>query len=385
MKGVLIYNELKVAAGKAVMLEARGYHKDTEKLDFQDKLFRLQDLAGRNQRVRTNTVHISLNFDVGEKVPPEMAMAVADRYMEGIGFSAQPYLIYEHFDAGHPHLHIVSTNIDRDGQRISLHNLGKTKSETTRKAIELEFGLIKAEAVKVAAQAKLEPVHYGETDSKRAVANIVNSVLRDYRFTSLPEFNAALQRYHVLADQGSKSSVMFKHNGLRYWILDNAGKKLGVPLKASSLPGKPVMKLLQRRFLLNKTLRAPQKEVVRSKVGRALAKSDSLAALQKVLAKQDIQTVIRRTDAGLIYGLTFVDHDLKVVFKGSDLDKAYSAAGITAQFGSEPARKEVHEQAQQVSSAANPLLEALFAPSPDEAAVPGELRRKKKKKRRLNL
>src|SRR6478735_10558828 len=97
LKGALMYNEQKVNAGKAVLLEARGYPMETFSLKLQDKLFRLQDLAGRNQRVRTNTVHISLNFDVGEKMSAEKAVAVADRYMEGLGFSAQPYLVYEHF------------------------------------------------------------------------------------------------------------------------------------------------------------------------------------------------------------------------------------------------------------------------------------------------
>ena len=31
--------------------------------------------------------------------------------MEQIGFGDQPYLVYQHNDAGHPHIHIVTTRI----------------------------------------------------------------------------------------------------------------------------------------------------------------------------------------------------------------------------------------------------------------------------------
>lgn len=64
--------------------------------------------------------------------------------MQGIGFGNQLFLVYEHTDAGHPHIHILSTNVKPNGERISLHNLGRTKSEDTRKFIEKEFGLIAA-------------------------------------------------------------------------------------------------------------------------------------------------------------------------------------------------------------------------------------------------
>jgi len=44
-------------------------------------------------------------------------------------------------------MHIVSSNIQKDGSRISLHNLGRNQSEKARKEIEIEFGLVKASAV----------------------------------------------------------------------------------------------------------------------------------------------------------------------------------------------------------------------------------------------
>lgn len=122
--GALNYNENKIIAGKAELIATNGYTKSNEVLSFQDKLFRLTDLAGRNLRTKTNTMHLSLNFDVNEKIATDKLITIADDYMKRIGFEYQPYLIYHHFDAGHPHIHIVTTNIQADGKRISLNNIG---------------------------------------------------------------------------------------------------------------------------------------------------------------------------------------------------------------------------------------------------------------------
>jgi hypothetical protein len=41
----------------------------------------------------------------------EKITEIAVEYMDKIGFGEQPYLVYQHFDSGHTHLHIVTTNI----------------------------------------------------------------------------------------------------------------------------------------------------------------------------------------------------------------------------------------------------------------------------------
>jgi len=39
---------------------------------------------------------------------------IATGFMERIGFAEQPWLTYRHVDAAHPHMHIVTTNIQPD-------------------------------------------------------------------------------------------------------------------------------------------------------------------------------------------------------------------------------------------------------------------------------
>jgi len=333
--GALNYNEKKVHQGKAELIHQNGYAKDILHLNFNDKLLRLKDLSLRNERVKTNTVHISLNFALGEKLSPDLIKEVADEYMERIGFGSQPYLVYKHNDAGHPHVHIVSTNIKSSGERISLHNLGKTKSEIARKVIEEKFGLTPAslkEKEKELDLPRLSKVEYGKTDTKRAIANTVNAVLKTYRFTSLPELNAVLQSFNILADRGSKDSRMYAKNGLLYWALDSRGNKVGVPIKASSLSGKPTLLKLEKKFKQGEIVRKPASDKLKVILDGILKTNASAAGFSQALHLKGIQVIFRRNESQFLYGVTYVDHNSKVVFNGSDLGKNYSAAALNKLF-----------------------------------------------------
>ncbi len=403
--GALNYNENKVKVEKAELIYENGYAKNLYQLSFNDKLQRLTDLASKNERVKTNTVHISLNFAIGEEFTKEKLNEIASEYMDRIGFSDQPYLVYRHQDAGHPHVHIVSTNIKTSGERISLHNLGRTKSEEARKAIELNYGLIQAsqkESIQKQEGQYLTKVEYGKTDTKRAITNIVSEVIRLYKFTSLPELNAVLNQYNVAADRGSKESRMFSKNGLVYWVLDNRGNKLGVPIKASSINGKPTLKTLEEQFHQNEILRKPLKERVKQSIDSVLMTKASKAGFQKALQSKGIQVVFRQNEEGRLYGITFVDNQLKVVFNGSDLGKAYSASAMNDRFmnhkPSLPTGSSAQDQpASKVSKLVNPstrilpekqigfqtiLGDLLYTEHPETTAFAGMIQKKRKKKRK---
>ena len=341
LRGALNYNEKKVSKGIAELIHQNGFHMDVRNMSFYDKLFRLQDLADQNDYTKTNTVHISLNFAVREDLSHEKLSQIADRYMEKTGFGDQPYLVYQHRDAGHPHIHIVTTNIKPSGERISLHNLGRTKSEEARKMIEVQYGLTPASKVEILKQEMppLRKVVYGKDDTKRAISNVVRGVISSYKFTSLPELNAALSYYNVIADRGSKESRMYAKNGLLYWALDSGGKKTGIPIKASSINGSPTLKALEVKFNINQTLRTPFKEALKKNIDRLQSVKASQAGFKQALQQKGIEVIYRKNDQGRLYGVTYVDYKSKVVFNGSDLGKAYSAAGLSNWFTSPEVNK----------------------------------------------
>ena len=408
---LLNYNENKVKEGVAQCISASNYPMDVEKLSFTYKLNRLINQVALNENVRRNSVHISLNFDPSEKLSNERLQEIADIYMNKIGFGEQPYLVYRHFDSGHPHIHVVSVKVRADGRRIETQNIGRNQSEKARKEIEQSFGLKKAENSKQQQHLhRLNPVNvgkiqYGRTDTRRAITNVLDAVLRDYKYTSIPELNAILKQYNVIADRGSENSRVYQNHGLVYRILDEQGNKIGVPIKASDIYNKPTLKYLEEKFASNAAARQPHKARIKNAIDLAFLKQPSLQLqnLIKSLDKEGITTVVRQNEDGLIYGLTYVDHRTKCVFNGSALGKQYSAKGMQERCGKteeQPSQKpeivkQIHWQTPVGQEKFEPdlpaqkdeildLLDTLLQPEYTSGFVPYQLTRKgrRKKKRR---
>ena len=275
IRGALRYNEHKVEEGQAALLLTHRFLQEPHTLRWEDKLRRFERLTGKNPRVKTNCVHISLNFAIGEELSKERLQHIATDYMDRIGFGGSPTWSTSILDAAHPHLHIVTTNLQPDGKRINLHNLGRNRSEPARKALEMAYGLKPAEGQKemnldAPLRLPLSPARYGASETKRSIAHIVSVVTRTYSYTSLAELNAALGAFRVQADRGGEQTQMFRRGGLHYRLLDQLGQAVGVPLKASSLPGKPTLAALEKRFAQHKLLRKPLRDKLRQTLDETL-------------------------------------------------------------------------------------------------------------------
>ena len=335
IKGALNYNESKVREGLAECIGATNFIAEPEQLNFYNKLSRFENLIEQNTRAKTNAVHISLNFDVGEKLIQTKLNEIATTYMNKIGFGDQPYLVYEHRDAAHPHLHIVTTNIQEDGKRISIHNLGKNQSEQARKEIEEKYGLVKAGSKqKQGFDATLSKAIYGKSETKRTINNIVAEVMKRYKFSSLNEFNAVLRQYHVMADRGKEGMTMFNKNGLLYTMLDSKGNKVGVPIKASALDCMPTMKNLDGQFKLGAALKGVQKERLIKIIDSFFHATDRHTRLNfcDYMNFHGVNAMFRENKDGRVYGLTLIDNGKGAVFNGSDLGKEYSGQALIKRF-----------------------------------------------------
>lgn len=337
IRGILSYNEHKVGKGTAEILLAVNFTAEASRLSLTNKLSHFEAFAEKNRRTKTNAIHISLNFDPSDKLDNELLKELAEKYMTAIGFEDQPYLLYRHYDAAHPHVHIVTTNIQSDGQRIDLHNIGKNQSETARKRLEKEYSLVEAESKRQKEnlpvnQVDIQKALYGKEETKQAISNVVRSVTRNWKYTSLPELNAILRQYNVIADRGTEDSKMFQKNGLLYRLLDKQGKKIGAPIKASSIYGKPTLKFLENRYKLNEELRKPYKQQLKKAIDLVLLRHPTKVEFEQALFGKEIQVVFRKNAEGKVYGITFTDHQSKSVFNGSDLGKAYSAKALTDGF-----------------------------------------------------
>ncbi|WP_461791501.1 relaxase/mobilization nuclease domain-containing protein [Pedobacter sp.] len=393
LKGALKYNENKVQEGKAELILASGFAGDIERMNFNQKLRRFENLLILKPSVKTNTLHISLNFDSAEKITDETLQKIAVSYMDKIGFGDQPFIAYRHHDAGHDHIHLVTTNIQSDSERIDLHNIGANQSEKARKEIEEEFNLIRAQGKTYKPEPgikeiDIEKVIYGKLPTKRAISNTVNAVTRSYKFTSLAELNAVLKQFNVVADRGAENSQMFQKNGLIYSLLDKNGDKVGVPIKSSSLYTQPTLPWLQKQFPKHEQSRIKFKPQLKQSIDKVLhSKPADQTAFTTALKAQGIAAVFRIGVNGQVFGITYIDHKNKTVFNGSDLGKAYSAKAILAKFGQSKSLQTSTKKQQRSTVQIEPmqsahtatLLANLLKEQYDQPAQP----KKKRKKLRI--
>lgn len=101
-------------------------------------------------------------------------------------------------------------------------------------------------------------------------------MLNEYKYSSLAELNAVLQLYNVLADRGSENSKIFLAKGLVYRILDEQGKPLGVPIKASDFYFKPTLKFLEEKFKDNQIRKILDKTRVKNPIDRTLLRKQPI-------------------------------------------------------------------------------------------------------------
>ncbi len=413
IEAALNYNEKKVQKGNAVCLYAANYLKDAKDMNFYQKLNGFERLNSLNERATTKTLHVSLNFDPSEKLTESKLLQIASDYMERIGFGNQPHLVYKHEDAGHPHIHIVSTTIKADGSRINTHNIGRNQSEKARKEIEQLYGLVKAERQQQISKLGIKPVDvekavYGKSETKRSISNVVGAVFSQYKFTSLPEFNAALKQFNIVADRGKEEGRIYMNRGMVYRILNDTGNKVGVPIKASSISCKPILDNLEKKFTANEVAKESLKPFVKIKLDDCLSQSPStMKELTEQLKQKNIYTVLRQNTEGRLFGITFVDNQNKVVFNGSDLGKGYSAAALQSRLaaGNEKSlsndetkgsgsgssiQKEISQQKQldktiSLKTKIESPLDVLLSTKEQYDNIPNSLLKKKRKKKKPNL
>jgi hypothetical protein len=287
-----------------------------------------------NDRPDSRVLHISINFDYSENIDNEQMQALGRLYMQGIGFDRQPYLGYRHYDAGHPHFHLLTTNIDANGKRINIDRAFFYTSHRVTKELEIKYHLRKnvrdteKERAMYAVQ-HAQKVVYGESRLHNAVSDVLNTVINSYNYTSLTELNAVLRLYNVIANTGNENSQLFKHRGLLYHVFDENTKKISAGIKASNFLLRPTLAHLQKRFLVNATLRKEHQERLTTAIDWVLAvSSPDWSAFKEELSKDRISVVVNEDQKGGAGFVFFIDHRFKAVFAGESLGDEYGLSAI---------------------------------------------------------
>jgi len=134
-RGALRYNLQKVDHGVAKILDM------TFTSDKEDSI--MQEVA-LVRMLRPNLqkyfYHTSLNFPPNENLGDEQMNVIANEYLNSMGFVQHQYAIFRHFDADHPHLHLLVNRIGYDGKVLS-DSKDYQRSEQVLRILEKRHGL----------------------------------------------------------------------------------------------------------------------------------------------------------------------------------------------------------------------------------------------------
>jgi hypothetical protein len=99
---------------------------------------------GQIRKLRPNlqkaVLHVSLSAAPGEKLSDAQWQSIGQKYLDGMGFKNNQYIMTRHEDTAHEHIHILANRITHDGQVVSDSHDYKRQSQIMRQ-IEKEYGL----------------------------------------------------------------------------------------------------------------------------------------------------------------------------------------------------------------------------------------------------
>ena len=256
-----------------------------------------------NIKTEKTVRHISLNPDPKDKVSDEQFTAMAQEYMERMGYGNQPYIVFKHTDIDRTHIHIVSIYVDIDGKKIP-DDYDHPSSMAIYRDLEQKYNLQKAtEQEQKQGNKVLKSIDYKCGDIKSQIASVVRHLPKYYSFSTMGCYNYLLPLFNIATEEFKGERNGQAVNGLVYVVLDDKGNKVSNPFKAL-LFGKDVgVVQLQKHFeqSKNKMKTIPVRSVLKNTIKLAIHTTNNEAEFKKQLTEQGINKIIRRNNEGRIY------------------------------------------------------------------------------------
>ncbi len=341
----LAYNINKVTKGEAEVLgtnlifcPADGAFKTADVLSDFETFMPLR------YRTENPTFHVSLNPHPDDNLSDAELAAIAEEYIERMGYGSQPYLIFKHEDIDRHHIHIVSTRVDGEGKKIN-DKFERRRSKQITRDLEQKYGLHIAEKQSKTQKSELQMVDISKGNVKVQVENIVKEVNNHYHFMSFTEYKAVLSKLNITAEEVKGTRYGKEINGIVYCATDHNDKKVGNPFPASDLGDFAGAKALEKKYIASKTAMIEGKMIspLKRHIDTAISKSTTKEELQRNLYAAGVGVTFRENSEGRLYGITYIDHTTGATLNGSRLGKEYSSNAVIERLS---APKETTAQSQ---------------------------------------
>jgi hypothetical protein len=234
-RGALRYNLEKVAQDKAEVLDSSFANTTEHRIMREVDMMRVL-----RPNLKKYFYHTSINFPKDENVSNELMTKIGLEYLDANGFNQHQYMMFRHYDADHPHFHILVNRIGYDGTVISDSN-DYARSEKVLRDLEKKYNLTQVvgnREAKERAMSKNEIVMMKRKNipsAKVAMQVIVGEVLESKKQMSTNEFISKLEARGVKvlfnqASTGYVSGISYSYQGM---VMQ--GSKLGNGFKWSTI------------------------------------------------------------------------------------------------------------------------------------------------------
>lgn len=274
------YNEEKVSQGVAERIEIRNfgpYQNYPECVTAKALEDYLSDYSERSSNhMKFPQFHVAFSAK-GKEMDKDALLAFANQWLEKMGYSDNPMVIYFHHDTDNNHLHVVTSRVGQDGKKIN-HNHERRRSQKVINEIQ---GEKPEQSVKTAVDKAFE-----------------------YSFQSLGQFRSILEStsYETYVEE------------------DNLNVKKGGEVLTTT-----PLKVIKDHFTMNdaeeRKKRAAQLKAWLLRYKAMCYNKEELTKLMH--QKFGVDLIFHGKGVGSKefkpYGYTIVDHRSKTVFKGSDV------------------------------------------------------------------
>ncbi|MBA4053944.1 MAG: hypothetical protein C0490_04460 [Marivirga sp.] len=234
-RGALRYNQEKVAAGKAEVLDNSFVNTSERNIMKEVAMVRMQ-----RPDLKKYFYHTSINFPKDENVSNELMVKIGRDYLEANGFKQHQYILFRHEDAAHPHFHILVNRIGFDGSVVSDSN-DYARSEKVLRDLEGKYNLTQVVSSKQAKERsmtknEMEMVQRRNIPShKMAMQVIIKDILESNKQMTTEQFISSLNAkgVAVIFNQASTGYVSGISYGYKGMVMQ--GSKLGNGFKWSTI------------------------------------------------------------------------------------------------------------------------------------------------------
>ena len=270
------YNEQKVAEGKAELVEMLnfGYISNAGQYTPDDLVTFLNDYSVRNTHIKKPQFHIAFSCR-GHEMTHEELVNFARRYMDEMGYGqpGQPMLIYAHHDTDNNHIHVITSRVAPDGQKINNNHERRRSQDIINRLL-------------------------GQSENQRVGESATQAL--DYRFNTVQQFMAILETMGYDCYRQDESIILKRAGLVQDSVPLSLVESLCQQLSDSDQRRKAQLRAILKKYRDMSADKQELQQLMRDKFGVSLV----------FLGSKDSP-----------YGYMIVDHHAKTVFKGSEVLK----------------------------------------------------------------